>query len=428
MKAIITVGMGFGDEGKGATVDYLTRQYKAGWVVRYSGGAQAGHNVVLPNGQRHAFSQFGAGTLAGAKTYLGPRVIACPGTLPQEARHLETLGISDSYQHMVIHPDCLLSTAYHVAMNRMRECARGDSRHGSCGLGIGETRSYWLRHGSDAVVAADLHDRSVLVSKLRLLRDRMLLSAQDLSSIDAQYMDRVYHLKPGEEADQIMEAMSPLKQQHELPACELTIFEGAQGVLLDERCGFHPHTTWSTVTALHAIELLAAAGINDFITLGISRAYLTRHGAGPFPTYDKTMTQRRVDHGNPNNAWQGGIKSGPLDLVLLNYAFEHCPVDGWVVNHMDQMNRSEKICLGYRDCRRLLAPTTLKEQGSNTQRLHNARPIYSTLEQDELLDMFETLAPVYLTGHGPTHRERHLTRSGKLMLLNESSFPKSKTM
>src|SRR5215472_8223796 len=77
-RAIITVGLGFGDEGKGATVDYLTRHFGADLVVRYCGGSQAGHNVQLPDGRRHTFSQFGAGTLAGAsgrpRTYLGPGV------------------------------------------------------------------------------------------------------------------------------------------------------------------------------------------------------------------------------------------------------------------------------------------------------------------------------------------------------------------
>ena len=174
MKAIITVGLGFGDEGKGATVDFLTRHYEANWVVRYSGGAQAGHNVELSDGRRHTFSQFGAGTFAGAKTYLGPRVIVCPATLAPEAKHLERIGVDRPLGLMTLHPNCLLSTTWMMAMNRMREIDRGADRHGSCGLGIGETRSYWLKHGLDAVTAGDIGDRPVLISKLRLQRDRML--------------------------------------------------------------------------------------------------------------------------------------------------------------------------------------------------------------------------------------------------------------
>src|SRR5436853_217291 len=84
-RAIITVGLGFGDEGKGATVDFLARHYEAALVVRYCGGSQAGHNVELPDGRRHTFSQFGAGTLAGTSrrpgTYLGPNVVIDPPAL-----------------------------------------------------------------------------------------------------------------------------------------------------------------------------------------------------------------------------------------------------------------------------------------------------------------------------------------------------------
>src|SRR5438309_3024973 len=96
-RAILTVGLGFGDEGKGATVDHLTRQYGADLVVRYCGGSQAGHNVQLPDGRRHTFAQFGAGTLAAPtpRTYLGPNVVIDPPALLREAAHLSELGIAD---------------------------------------------------------------------------------------------------------------------------------------------------------------------------------------------------------------------------------------------------------------------------------------------------------------------------------------------
>src|SRR5437588_7079917 len=98
-RAIITVGLGFGDEGKGATVDYLARRFEADLVVRYCGGSQAGHNVQLPDGRRHTFSQFGAGTLADTparpRTYLGPNVIIDPVALPREAEHLIEMGVPD---------------------------------------------------------------------------------------------------------------------------------------------------------------------------------------------------------------------------------------------------------------------------------------------------------------------------------------------
>mgnify|MGYP001811918586 CR=1 FL=1 len=133
MKAIVTVGLGFGDEGKGATVDFLTRELNAELVIRYSGGAQAGHNVQLTDGRRHTFSQFGSGTFAGAKTYLGPRMVICPSTLVPEAEHLQRLGVRQPKSLLTAHPDCLLATDAHRFMNRLRELDRGADRHGSCG-------------------------------------------------------------------------------------------------------------------------------------------------------------------------------------------------------------------------------------------------------------------------------------------------------
>src|SRR6059058_3818313 len=101
-RAIVTVGLGFGDEGKGAAVDFLCRRHCADLVVRYSGGSQAGHNVQLPDGRHHTFSQFGAGTLAGVPTYLGPRVILHPTALAREAGHLVGLGVADPYRTLSV--------------------------------------------------------------------------------------------------------------------------------------------------------------------------------------------------------------------------------------------------------------------------------------------------------------------------------------
>src|SRR3954454_22527204 len=96
-RVVITVGLGFGDEGKGAAVDALTRELGADLVVRYCGGSQAGHNVELPDGRRHTFSQFGAGTLAPhrPRTPLGPAVVIDPPAMAREARHLAELGVPD---------------------------------------------------------------------------------------------------------------------------------------------------------------------------------------------------------------------------------------------------------------------------------------------------------------------------------------------
>jgi len=403
MKAIITVGLGFGDEGKGAAVDFLVRVHGAGLVVRYSGGAQAGHNVVLPDGRRHSFSQFGAGTFAGASTWLGPRVILCPGTLGPEATHLKALGVADPFARLSVHPDCLLSTHYHVTANRLRELARGKGRHGSCGLGIGETRHYWLRYGEDAVVASDLEHRSVLIEKLTRLRERL---SREVPGFD--------DVRPAEEAELLIEAGRELRLVRRPPLCETVIFEGAQGILLDERFGFHPHTTWSTVTSLHARELAAEWGLSDVEILGITRAYATRHGAGPLPTHSIEMTARLADPGNPRNDWQGTLRAGPLDLVLLRYAASVDRVDGLVVNGLDQLGPMFPLCRAYRETDALDVPRTRAEQEALTRTVEAATPVVEEATEERLLDLLGEIVPVRILGRGPSSRKLRISQTPRL--------------
>jgi len=406
MRAIITVGMGFGDEGKGATVDALTRQFGAQLVVRYCGGAQAGHNVQLPDGRRHTFSQFGAGTLAGARTYLGPSVIVSPALMVPEAEHLRQLGIPNPWRLLSAHPDCLVATSYHVLMNRLREIARGAERHGSCGLGVGETRHYWLRFGHDAITVEDLLDRTTLEQKLTLMRERFFIEMQELATVDRELSEQLCCCVPAAEAGMLDRASQQLDVARHMPPCDLAIFEGAQGVLLDQWYGFHPYTTWSTVTPQHALELLAESNCSDIQVLGITRAYTTRHGAGPFPTACNHMTGALFDAGNPTNDWQGTIRSGPLDLVLLRYAASVCCIDGLVVNCLDQLPERPRLCDKYQSLERLAIPCTQREQEELTVLLENIHPIVTECTREDLLASLGEIAPVVATAYGPSSRER----------------------
>ena len=137
--AIVVAGLGFGDEGKGTTVDWLVRRHESALVVRYNGGAQAAHNVVLPDGRHHTFSQFGSGTLAGAETFLSRYMLVNPSAMLNEAAGLAGLGVVDPLSRVHVDEDALITTPFHIAANRAREQARGDGRHGSCGMGIRET-------------------------------------------------------------------------------------------------------------------------------------------------------------------------------------------------------------------------------------------------------------------------------------------------
>jgi adenylosuccinate synthase len=420
-RAVITVGLGFGDEGKGATVDFLARRLEADLVVRYCGGSQAGHNVELPDGRRHTFSQFGAGTLARdpdpPRTYLGPNVIIDPLALAREARHLAELGVRDPARLLTAHPRCLVATPWLQTLNRLRELSRGAARHGSCGQGIGEARSYWLRYGEDAVFAGDLRHVDQLRHKLELQRQRTLLELQNfLDPIPADALGEFDLWGPSAEAVawDLHEALPDgLAIDAAVPAFRTALFEGAQGVLLDEYRGFHPHTTWSTVTPHHAWELVHAAGVEAVAVLGITRAYTTRHGEGPLPTFSAALTNRLQDAGNPWNRWQGGLRRGWLDLPLVRYAAAAAgPLDGIVVNHLDEVRQIDcQVCVAYRNV--TVTPSAapqLSLQAQLGQDLCRAEPVLSTATPGRVVDLLSEVAPVVITGTGPTYQQRELAR------------------
>ena len=421
-QAVIVQGLGFGDEGKGATVDFLTRELAADLVVRYCGGSQAGHNVVLPDGRRHAFAQFGAGALAGAATYLGEQMIINLPAMHKEAQHLLEMTGEDPFLKLLVHPRALVSTIYHQQLNRLRELARGANRHGSCGHGIGETRNYWLKHGQDAVFAADLKDRETLAGKLELLRQRVLLEAQELVNrvpTEEHWRLEVFMEPACQVAGELWQMAGPLSFQSAVPDYITAVFEGAQGVLLDEWRGFHPHTTWSTVTLHHALAIVEASEAEEVCTLGITRAYMTRHGAGPLPTWSRELDAQLSDPGNPTNAWQETIRRGWLDLMLLRYAAETAggPLDGIVIDCLDHLAEvSPQVCVGYRCPPHLeieqlpvSAVPWLASQERLTRLLECAVPVYRQVSLAALCDtLARTVAPIAISGDGPTWQNRSL--------------------
>jgi adenylosuccinate synthase len=438
-KAIITVGLGFGDEAKGACVDYLCRTLNADLVVRYSGGSQCGHNVELPDGRRHTFSQFGSGTLAGVPTYLGPQVIVNPAALKAEAEHLQQeMGVKKPYSMLTMHPNCLISTVFHQRLNQIKELYRGADRHGSCGHGIGETRNYWLRYGKDAISVMDLCDTSVgvLADKLELLKQRILIEIAETvgkqgRGIEQQHkstLQGVMDIRVSNLAKWYLDmwqsaSFDGLDVHDDFGRAQMVIFEGAQGILLDEWYGFHPHTTWSTVTPHFAVELAEQAGCEEVSILGITRTYTTRHGNGPFPTMETSLSMKFRDPGNPQNEWQGNLEYGWLDFPLLRYAANICKtwggLDGIILNHMDQISHEYKVCTDYKSfqCGEEGYPSLfwpkphildLKNQEDMGKRIMVDHPVYKQVNAGQLLEMLWELAPVVGTATGPTHKDRSI--------------------
>lgn len=434
-EAWIVVDMGFGDSGKGTLVDFLVRERGAGLVVRFNGGAQAGHNVVTPDGRHHTFSQLGAGSFVpGVETHLASQVAIHPYALILEADHAGRAGITDGLARTTIDSRARVITPFQQAAGRLRELLRGDARHGSCGVGFGEAVADSLNEPGDTVRAADLADRPLTLRKLRSQQERKRSELVHALGSDAHpALEVEWGLLEDAAAPARVQALwEPFRQRarvlapdavrERLQAAGALVFEGAQGVLLDEEWGFHPHTTWSDCTFGGAMALLEAVSWDAPVTrLGVLRAYATRHGRGPFPTEDPAWTARLTEPHNADGPWQGPFRTGAQDRVLTRYALEVCGgADALAVTCMDQLAaqpvaRTCEAYLGYRDepapVTRLPvgAPGDLEQRTRLGEALRLVQPVMSTRSSgDELLSSLEAEVgvAVRLTSYGPTALEK----------------------
>lgn len=340
-KAFIVIDLGFGDSGKGTTVDALARWCDASLVVRFNGGAQAGHNVVdAVTEKHHCFAQFGSGTfIPRCMTLYAAPCLVNPLAMFHEEQHLQIRGVTDAFNRFCVDARCLMTTPYHRALNRLRELARGRARHGSCGMGIGETVAYALAAGTSAPIASDALDPDLLKHKLEVQRtvsrqacsefgldtdDKLV--AKELSTFDVPVAELIERYVAWGRRVLILDpiGITQLLNQH-----STIIFEGAQGVLLDEDYGFHPYTTWSRTTAINANVVLDEAECRHTrLVIGVLRAYATRHGAGPFPVEDDLLTRALPDKYNPENLWQSKLRCGWWDFNLLRYSASVAKANG----------------------------------------------------------------------------------------------------
>ncbi len=394
---VIVVDLGYGDAGKGTIVDWLCATRPVTAVIRFNGGAQAAHNVVTPDGRHHTFAQFGSGTLHGIPTHLSRFMMVDPLALAAEAEHLAGLGVAAPFELLTVDRQALLTTPWHRAANRRREAARGDDRHGSCGMGVGETAAFALAHPGLAVRAGDTESPATLARKLCGIRDAL---TAELGPLDAPPVADV--------ADAFRWFGTAVRfvssSRHLLEGS--CVFEGAQGVLLDEWRGWHPYTTWSTTTFDNAETLLAEAGTGDALRLGVVRTYTTRHGAGPLVTEDPQLTAAQPERHNAHGPWQGAWRAGHFDAVAHRYAVEVCGgVDALAVTHLDASARHDlRMCLAYEQLDRIVPGELgdLAYQEKLTQTLATATPVYTGFG-----DVGEVLgAPVMVTSHGPAHPDK----------------------
>lgn len=291
MKAKIVIGLGFGDEGKGVITSSLVSGSDNPMVVRFNGGHQAGHTVIS-NGKRHVFSSFGSGTLQGAPTYWSHFCTVFPKALLREFDLLKKFN-----PILYIDPLCPITTPFDISANQK------DCKDGSVGVGFGKTIQRQEDHFT--LFAKDLKHRSVLKIKLDQIakyygsgseadKQKFLLDVEEMLSIQNIKIRRPQHIGD-------------------------LIFEGAQGILLDQTFGFFPHVTRSNTTSKNALSLIPKEYKSEIFL--VTRAYQTRHGNGPM-TGDPIKLKNNENETNVNNTYQGEFRTSTLDLGLINYAIE----------------------------------------------------------------------------------------------------------
>jgi adenylosuccinate synthase len=334
MRARVVIGANFGDEGKGLVTDYLCHTQGVGMVVRFNGGAQAGHTVVHPDGKRHVFHHFGSGSFEGVPTYLSQFFIVNPVCFYRELAELHALGLRPV---VYAHPDCLITTFADMMINQHLEDKRGDKRHGSVGMGVNETieRSNVLK-----ITMADLWNGA------RSLEKKLV----EICTRYAEFRTGKPLEKPEDMIEAFLKACTALANDiHPLgiAQCKDSVFEGAQGLLLDQNNKeFFPHLTRSNTGMQNVRVLCAQAGITDIDAYYVSRTYLTRHGAGRLPGEDPNMSF--YDDTNMDHPYQGKLRFAPLDPVALR---QRCAKDygsddyKLVLTHMDQLPLAERADL-----------------------------------------------------------------------------------
>lgn len=428
-------GLGFGDCGKGLFTDFLARHWDVHTVVRFNGGAQAGHNVVLPDGRHHTFSQFGSATLIPAVySVLAAPVLVHPGALMVEHAHLMQLGVPDALQRLLIDGRCRITTPFHQAAGRLRELQRGTNAHGTCGAGVGETVRHSLDQPGQVLRYADLQHPTRTLTRLKALQHSLHTEFEPARRGASAAMQTELDLLADEHVALrwLMQCQALLAQCPPASAAQISqrlhrpgtvLFEGAQGLLLDEWHGFHPHTTWSSTHALAAAAVARDAGWRGPMThYGVLRSYLTRHGPGPLPTHDADLDALAEPH-NDSTGWQGAFRRGHPDGVLLRYALAHAgPLNGLLVSHLDAFDRTPalKWCDAYRTATAAPAHAkvlralplcdgpALQRQQDLTRMLTCAKPVYDHAPLRSAKACVAKLQavsglPVLFGSYGPTH-------------------------
>lgn len=346
-KNIIVLGTQWGDEGKGKIVDLLTEAASA--VVRFQGGHNAGHTVII-EGKKTVLHLIPSGILhEGVECVIGNGVVLSPHALMEEISMLEANGVS-ARKFIKISEACTLILPYHIALDQAREIAKGKAAIGTTGRGIGP--AYEDKVARRALRVGDLMNDALLKSKLKEVLEYhnfMLTNYYKCDAIDYQEtLDDIRKLSK-DIIPMIADTGSLLNDLY--VQGKNIMFEGAQGTWLDIDHGTYPFVTSSNTTAGGASTGTGFGPCNFDYILGITKAYTTRVGSGPFPTelFDETG-EHLAKVGHEFGATTGRARRcGWFDAVALRRSAQINSLTGLCITKLDVLDELEtiKICTGY---------------------------------------------------------------------------------
>lgn len=344
---IVIIGTQWGDEGKGKIVDWLTE--KAAGVVRFQGGHNAGHTLVI-NGKKTVLRLLPSGMMhVGVQCFIGNGVVVSPEALVKEIKELESIGV-EIRSRLKISEACPLIMPYHIAIDQARELKKGENKIGTTGRGIGPC--YEDKVARRAIRVQDLFNDDVFKAKLAenldyynfQLEHYYKVATLDFATVYAEVSAYAEEIKPM--VSDVSRKLFNLNKEG-----KKVIFEGAQGTLLDVDFGTYPFVTSSNCVAGGAST---GAGISPRMinyVLGIAKAYTTRVGSGPFPTeLTDEIGQGLASRGNEFGSVTGRARRcGWFDAAALKRAVQINGVSGICVTKLDVMDGMEeiKICVGY---------------------------------------------------------------------------------
>lgn len=345
---VVVLGTQWGDEGKGKIVDLLTE--KANYVVRYQGGHNAGHTLVI-DGVKTVLHLIPSGILRPhVVSMIANGVVVCPKALMKEIHELEGRGVPVR-ERLLISEACPLILSYHVALDLAREKARGNKAIGTTGRGIGP--AYEDKVARRGLRVGDLLNKELFAEKLKEIieyHNFQLVNYYNEPAIDYQtVLDEVFAV-----ADVItaMIADIPTLLDDARKQGKKIMFEGAQGTLLDIDHGTYPYVTSSNTTAGGVATGSGFGPRYVGYVLGITKAYSTRVGAGPFPTeLNDDIGEYLCKQGNEFGATTGRRRrTGWLDIIAVRKAVQLNSLSGFCLTKLDVLDglKEVKMCVGYK--------------------------------------------------------------------------------